>query len=96
MTLKINGEGLGSPYILLIMRINITGRLAGYSYAEGEQDIPKEHAQLFLDAEKASLPESKSSADYTVTEVREMVKEMGEDEKKEFTKNDDRKTVKNL
>lgn len=44
------------------MRINITGRLAGYSYAEGEQDIPKEHAQLFLDAEKANLPE----ADYPI------------------------------
>lgn len=78
------------------MKINIIGRVAGYSYAEGEQDIPKEHAQLFLDAGKANLPESESSTDYTVAEVREMVKDMSDDEQKEFTKDDKRSTVNNL
>lgn len=54
------------------MKINITGRVAGYSYAEGEQDIPKEHAQIFLDAGKANVLEPKSSSDFTISELREM------------------------
>ena len=41
-------------------------------------------------------PDYPSSTDYTVREVREMASDMDDEQLKRFTRNDERKTVKNL
>lgn len=74
------------------MKIQVIGRLKGYAYAEGLHDMPKDHAQKFLDAEKANLPEKeeKTSKDYSISELREMDLSDKDDS---FFEGDDRKSI---